>query len=70
MEYNGEAVADSQLCIEYLKKKRNLDMDSHLTDEQRGIARAFLKLAEENLYWLVWLCKLNSICLVIVILNM
>ena len=70
MEYNGEAVADSQLCIEYLKKKRNLDMDSHLTDEQRGIARAFLKLTEENLYWLVWLFQLNSICLVIIILNM
>ena len=51
IEYNGTAVADSQLCIEYLKEKLQIDMNSHLTEEQKAAARAFLKLAEENLYW-------------------
>ena len=51
MEYNGVAVADSQLCIEYLKEIRGIDLDSKLTAEQRAIARGFLKLTEENLYW-------------------
>lgn len=51
IEFNGQAIADSQLSIEYLKQLLNIDPDSHLTKEERGVARAFLKLTEENLYW-------------------
>ncbi|XP_029637837.1 failed axon connections homolog [Octopus sinensis] len=49
--YNGEVVSDSQFIIEYLNKKFNLNFNSHLTDEQRSIARAMQKMLEENLYW-------------------
>ena len=51
MEFNGQAVADSQLCIEYLKKKLDIDPNIHLSEEQKSVGRAFLKLTEENLYW-------------------
>lgn len=51
MEYNGKAVADSQFCIEHLKKERGIDVNKHLTKEQIAIAKAFQRLTEENLYW-------------------
>lgn len=51
MEYNGKAIADSQFCIEYLKKEKNIDANCHLTKDQIGIAKAFQRLTEENLYW-------------------
>ncbi|XP_013418979.1 failed axon connections homolog isoform X2 [Lingula anatina] len=55
MEYNGVAVADSQFCIEYLNKERGIDLNAHLTAEQKAIARAFQKMTEENLYWCILL---------------
>ncbi|XP_013418980.1 failed axon connections homolog isoform X3 [Lingula anatina] len=54
MEYNGVAVADSQFCIEYLNKERGIDLNAHLTAEQKAIARAFQKMTEENLYWVLF----------------
>ena len=49
--FNGMEIADSQFCIEYLNDKFNMDLNKHLSDEERSIARAFQKMAEENLYW-------------------
>lgn len=54
MEYDGKSIADSQFCVEYIKKKRGLDASKHLSPAERGIARAFQKLAEENLYWYLY----------------
>ncbi len=51
--YNGIDVADSQFCIDFLNDKRGIDLNKHLTIEQKSIARAFQKMTEENLYWLV-----------------
>merc|ERR1712154_163178 len=51
MSLNGEATADSQFCIDRLTSHFDLDLDSHLTSEQRGLARAVRALVEENLYW-------------------
>lgn len=51
MEYDGKSIADSQFCVEYIKKKRGIDASKHLSPAERGIARAFQKLTEENLYW-------------------
>ena len=48
---NGKPVADSQLAIEFLKTTFNLDPDLHLSQEQKAIGQAFLKLTDENLYW-------------------
>ncbi|KAL3864342.1 hypothetical protein ACJMK2_006033 [Sinanodonta woodiana] len=51
IEYNGLPIADSQLSIEFLKRERNIDPNLHLSAEDKAIARGFLKLTEENLYW-------------------
>ena len=51
IEYNGEDVADSEFCIEYLNKKLEIDLDKEFTPRDRGTARAFQKMIEENTYW-------------------
>ncbi|CAL1526729.1 unnamed protein product [Lymnaea stagnalis] len=51
MTYNGISVADSQMCIEFLKQERGLDTGSHLSTEEKATARALRCLVEENLYW-------------------
>lgn len=49
--FNGEVVADSQLCIEYLNKKFDVDLDKDLSPDMKAVARAFRKLADECMYW-------------------
>ncbi|KAH9503213.1 hypothetical protein Btru_068486 [Bulinus truncatus] len=49
--YNGIDIADSQFCIQFLKIKRDFDVDRHLSKEQKATARAIRCLTEENLYW-------------------
>ncbi|CAG2230122.1 Failed axon connections homolog [Mytilus edulis] len=51
IEYNGEEIADSEFCIEYLNDKLGIDLDKDFTVKERGIARAFQKMLEENTYW-------------------
>jgi len=51
IEYNGQEIADSNFCIEFLNKEFRVDVDEGLTDEQRGVARAVLVMIEENTYW-------------------
>lgn len=48
-------VGDSQLIIEYLTDKYNIELDSHLSSEQKASAYLIGKSLDENLYWcLVW----------------
>jgi hypothetical protein len=51
--YNGEDVADSEFAIDYLNKKMDIDVNKHLTAEQKAVAKAFQRLVEDNLYWSV-----------------
>jgi glutathione S-transferase len=51
MTYNGVDVADSQFCIEHLKKELSLEPNSHLSDEQRGQAHAVRRMLEDGTYW-------------------
>lgn len=46
---NGELIEDSGLIIEYLKEKHGVDIDKHLTQEQKAIAKAFQWLCEKSL---------------------
>jgi glutathione S-transferase len=48
---DSEIVADSTFIRWHLEKKYGLDFDAGLTLEQRAIAWAFEKMAEEHLYW-------------------
>ena len=48
---NGEEYGDSTLCFELLAAKFDKDLSSHLSEEEKSVARAFQILAEEHLYW-------------------
>jgi glutathione S-transferase len=48
---DGERVADSTFIRWHIEKKYNFDFDRGLGPEQRAIAWAFEKMAEDNLYW-------------------
>jgi hypothetical protein len=42
--YNGQDIADSQFIIEFLTKKDGIDLYAHISDEQKAIGRAVLKV--------------------------
>lgn len=48
---NGEDIGDSQLIIEFLNKKFNINLSSKLSSEEKSIARAFRIMAEDHLFW-------------------
>jgi glutathione S-transferase len=48
---DGEKVADSTLIRWHLETKHRIAFDGALTSEQRAIAWAFEKLAEDQFYW-------------------
>jgi glutathione S-transferase len=60
---DGDTVADSTFIRWHLERKHRIDFDPGLTPEQRAIAWAFEKMAEDNLYWVVvelrWLDDTN-----------
>ena len=46
---DGQLIEDSQFIIEYLKEKHSVDLDKHLTIEQKAIAKAFQWLCEKSI---------------------
>ncbi|MGD9783631.1 MAG: glutathione S-transferase family protein [Hyphomicrobiaceae bacterium] len=60
---DGTIVADSTLIRLHLERTRGLDFDRGLTPAERGIAWAFEKLLEDQLYWVAmrerWLDDAN-----------
>ena len=48
---DGEQVADSTLIRWHRENKYRIDFEKGLSAEQRAIAWAFEKMAEDNLYW-------------------
>ena len=50
---NGEEIPDSNFIIEHLCKYFNKDPYPGLTEVDKAIARAFLKMIEENTTWYV-----------------
>jgi glutathione S-transferase len=60
---DGEKVADSTFIRFHIEKKYGIDFDRGLDQEQRAIAWAFEKLAEDHLYWALvearWVDKAN-----------
>lgn len=53
IEYNGTSMGDSQFIIQFLEKEFNLDLNSHLTKQERAVAWAIQKWLEEFTYWSV-----------------
>jgi hypothetical protein len=48
---NGEDIADSQFCIDFLAKKYNKDLSASFSPKELGEARAFRQMAEQSLFW-------------------
>lgn len=46
---DGNLIEDSTFIIEYLNKKYQIDLDGHLTSEQKAIAKAFQWLCEKSI---------------------
>lgn len=51
IEYNGEDIADSELCIDYIKDKFQVDVNSDYTPEQLASGFMVQKMVEDHLYW-------------------
>jgi glutathione S-transferase len=60
---DGELIADSTFIRQHLERKYKIDFDRGLSVEQKAIAWAFEKLAEDNLYWAIvdarWMIEAN-----------
>lgn len=55
IEYNGLVLGDSQFIMANLSKQFDVDLNRSLSKEQRATARAFQKMVDEHMYWLVLL---------------
>jgi len=51
IEEQGKVIADSYFIIEYIKDTYKVDIDDHLSSEQRGLCHLLTKSLDENLYW-------------------
>ncbi|XP_078383184.1 failed axon connections homolog isoform X1 [Oculina patagonica] len=51
IEFNGQEIADSNFCIEFLKKEFQVDIDSHLSATEKAISHIIRTMLEENTYW-------------------
>jgi len=54
---NNEEFTDSSLIIELLSRKFQKNVSSHLTEEEKAVARAFQIMTEEHLYWYPFLLR-------------
>ena len=53
IEFNGQEIADSNFCIQFLRREFKVDVDSHLSDTEKAIAHSIRTMLEENTYWWV-----------------
>uniref|UniRef100_A0A8W8KXW2 Failed axon connections-like protein n=2 Tax=Magallana gigas TaxID=29159 RepID=A0A8W8KXW2_MAGGI len=53
IEYNGQEVADSEFCIQFINKTFNIDLDKNFSDEEIGAGRAIQRMVDEHLHWTV-----------------
>lgn len=53
IELNDQEIADSNFCIQFLKKEFQVDIDSHLSATEKAIAHSVQTMLEENTYWYV-----------------
>lgn len=51
IEYNGITMGDSTLIIEFLEKEFKMNLDAHLSQEEKALAWAIQKWIEEWTYW-------------------
>ncbi len=48
---NGESMGDSHMIIRHLCDTKNIDMNAHLSDEQKATSHAFCRMLDEATYF-------------------
>ncbi|MCK5880438.1 MAG: glutathione S-transferase family protein [Sinobacterium sp.] len=48
---SGMSIGDSEIIIEYLESKFDIDMDGHLSPHQKAIHHSCTRMLEEHLFW-------------------
>ncbi len=60
---DGQTIADTSFIRWYLENKYGVDLDDGLSPAERGVAWAFEKLCEDNIYWAImherWMVDAN-----------
>ena len=51
IEFNGQEIADSNFCIQFLKREFKVDIDYHLNSTEKAISHSVRTMLEENTYW-------------------
>nr|XP_011456794.2 failed axon connections homolog [Crassostrea gigas] len=57
IEYNGQEVADSEFCIQFINKTFCIDLDKSFSDEEITAGRAIQRMVDEHLYWTIALVR-------------
>lgn len=52
-EVDGKTLTDSHFIIDYLIETRGVDPDADLSDEQRAVSTATMRMVEEHLYFIL-----------------
>ena len=53
LEDDGTIIADSELILNYLDVKSNGGLFGSISEKQKAVGTAFVRLAEDHLYWLI-----------------
>jgi hypothetical protein len=51
VEWRGESIADSHFIIERLMKDLDIDMDKHLSPQDKALATVIQRTCEDHLYF-------------------
>lgn len=51
--HNGKKIPDSSFVLDYLSEEYCIDFNSHLSIQDQAVSRAFQRLFEENLFWVL-----------------
>lgn len=58
--HKGQKIGDSSFILEYLSCEFNLDLDAHLSIQEKAVAHSFQRLFEESLVWVMAYSRMND----------
>ncbi|GFN79322.1 failed axon connections [Plakobranchus ocellatus] len=58
IQYNNQAVPDSQRCVEFLNQERGVDLNKKLGPGELALGHLLRRTCEESLYWILLMWRL------------
>ena len=49
--YNGEELPDSNAIIKFVAKLKNIEVDAHLSPEEKATSHAFMRMLDDSFSW-------------------